>query len=192
MNLTFRNGGSGGAQEFIATLRPLPPGTRSRSKPGSCLGDAPVDTTTATRDVNNCSMRKHGRKIHLGGNGIAKHHRSGWAFALEQLRELHASDGIYFDDFVEKKFSRAGRASARHALPYAEPWVGIMHNPPESPTGSTPTSRHRSPFCRTSDGREACRIVADYSPCRRICATGWHYVYRCQSRASCIPQALRQ
>jgi len=133
VNPAVRNGRTEGAHELIATLRPLPPGARSRGKPDFRLGDTPVDTSTTTGDINNCPPEKYGRKIHLGGNGIAKHHRSGWAFALEQLRELHAPDGIYFDDFVEKKFSRAGRASARHALPYTEPWVGIMHNPPGVP-----------------------------------------------------------
>jgi hypothetical protein len=106
--------------------------------------------------------------VRLGSHGIVEHHRSSWAFALEQLRNLHTLDGITFDDFVEKKFSWAGRASAEYALPYTEPWVGIVHNPPGSLTGLTPTSRRRSLFYGTSDGSEACRTVAGYSHCRRI------------------------
>lgn len=133
MSLAARNGGAEDAHELISALRPLPPGSRSRGEPESCLGDTPVDISTATLNIGNCLPEKYDQKIHLGGNGIAEHHRSGWTFALEQLRDLHALDGISFDDFVEKKFSRAGRASTKHALPYTQPWVGILHNPPGVP-----------------------------------------------------------
>ena len=130
---TPRNGGAEGAHEFISALRPLPPGSRSRGEPDSCLSDTPVDISTATLNIGSCLPKKYDRRIHLGGNGIAEHHRSGWAFALEQLRDLHALDGISLDDFVEKKFSRAGRASTKHALPYTQAWIGILHNPPGVP-----------------------------------------------------------
>ncbi|MGH9970276.1 MAG: hypothetical protein ACREBG_21115, partial [Pyrinomonadaceae bacterium] len=127
------NGGTEGEHELISALRPLPPGVRSRGEPDSCLANTPAISPTATINIGNCLPEKYNRRIYLGSNGISEHHRSGWAFALEQLRDLHALDGMSFDDFVEKKFSRAGRASAKDALPYTEPWVGVLHNPPGVP-----------------------------------------------------------
>ena len=61
-------------------------------------------------------------------------HRSGWAFALEALAPLHDPQGILFDSFLERTFSWYERGERkRDRIPYREPWIGIIHNPPGVP-----------------------------------------------------------
>ena len=65
--------------------------------------------------------------LHLKTVGLGKH-RAGWPFVMEHLRQLHDSDGILLDDFVERSF-REGALSRG----WREPWVGIFHHPPNLP-----------------------------------------------------------
>jgi len=58
-------------------------------------------------------------------------HRSGWRFALETLRPLHDSGGIYVDPFPEHTFDEV---TAKRAAPHGEPWIGFFHNPPAMPS----------------------------------------------------------
>ncbi|OYV95687.1 MAG: hypothetical protein B7Z73_02130 [Planctomycetia bacterium 21-64-5] len=61
-------------------------------------------------------------------------HRSGWAFALEALAPLHDPRGILFDSFLERTFSWYEKRERRQGvIPYREPWIGVMHNPPGVP-----------------------------------------------------------
>ncbi|AGA25612.1 glycosyltransferase family 1 protein [Singulisphaera acidiphila] len=61
-------------------------------------------------------------------------HRSGWAFALEGLAPLHNPRGVLFDGFVERTFSWVERFERRRGrIPYREPWIGFVHNPPGVP-----------------------------------------------------------
>jgi hypothetical protein len=126
--------------------------------------------------------------VRLGSHDIVEHHRSGWAFALEQLRNLHALDGITFDDFVEKKFSRAGRASAEYALPYTEPWVGIVHNPPGVPHWFNANEQAPQFILRDERWLRSMPYCRGLFTLSTYCVTGWHDVYRCQSRVSYTPQ----
>ena len=48
-----------------------------------------------------------------------KHHRGGWSFALNQLRPLHASDGILLISAVEEWVFAEKTIS--------EPWIGFVH-----------------------------------------------------------------
>lgn len=85
------------------------------------------------------------------------HHRSGWRYAMEALHPLHNSAGVRFEGFLEDPFAwehhRAGIRSnpdllmalrspvyqnrltseERRIVPYREPWVGFLHNPPQMP-----------------------------------------------------------
>jgi glycosyltransferase involved in cell wall biosynthesis/Tfp pilus assembly protein PilF len=85
------------------------------------------------------------------------HHRSGWRDALAALHPLHHREGVLFDDFLEDPFAyqhprggvrtgaellRAMRGSAwqlrltseeLRIVPFREPWVGFLHNPPGMP-----------------------------------------------------------
>ena len=61
-------------------------------------------------------------------------HRSGWAYALAALAPLHHPDGILLDSFLERTFSWFERSESRRGrIPYEEPWIGILHNPPGVP-----------------------------------------------------------
>src|SRR5262249_61816587 len=77
----------------------------------------------------------HARRIYLVWNGAAKHHRSGWAYALRSLLPLHSTGGVLFDGFIEKKFAWGGYQGDRDNVPapYLEPWIGVVHNPPPVP-----------------------------------------------------------
>lgn len=61
-------------------------------------------------------------------------HRSGWAYALQALAPLHDPRGILLDSFIERTFSWFERTERRQLrIPYREPWLGILHNPPGVP-----------------------------------------------------------
>ena len=62
-------------------------------------------------------------------------HRSGWSYAMQCLKPLHSDNGVIFESFVEKKFvygTDCGDAKNKPS-PYIEPWVGVVHCPPNSP-----------------------------------------------------------
>jgi len=75
------------------------------------------------------------RKIDLGDQCWPASHRSGWAYALHALGELHAPGGVLLDGFVEKKFAWGTDPGDRNnnPRPHARPWVGFWHNPPHVP-----------------------------------------------------------
>ncbi|MBI2759992.1 MAG: hypothetical protein HYX51_01020 [Chloroflexi bacterium] len=56
-------------------------------------------------------------------------HRSGWSFAVNALVPAHDAGAIYLNTFVEKTFVWDPRA----ARPITEPWLGIIHIPPNVP-----------------------------------------------------------
>ena len=84
-------------------------------------------------------------------------HRSGWGFALNTLHPLHNSQGIKFDAFLENTFIYEQRyrgirphriiakmksdgvfkylatLEEKQIVPYEQPWVGFIHNPPYIP-----------------------------------------------------------
>ncbi|BAQ64657.1 M48 family metallopeptidase [Geminocystis sp. NIES-3709] len=107
-------------------------------------------------DISNLADNPHG-KINLARQGQFHCHRSGWDFATKSLIPLHNSNGILFDGFLEKNFIwechdqkvRSSKMLAKmkqdgvfHELstskekgiiPYQQPWVGFLHNPPNIP-----------------------------------------------------------
>jgi hypothetical protein len=56
-------------------------------------------------------------------------HRSGWLYALEALKSLHNDNGILFDSFIERSFNWHPQGKQIHR----EPWVGVIHVPPNVP-----------------------------------------------------------
>ncbi|MBL1203435.1 MAG: tetratricopeptide repeat protein [Nostoc sp. GBBB01] len=97
-------------------------------------------------------------KINLSHPTTLDFHRSGWNFAINALKPLHSDRGVYFDDFIENNFAWKHKKTGKrpdtvlekmkkHGLydllatseekgitPYTQPWVGIIHNPPNMPT----------------------------------------------------------
>ena len=96
-------------------------------------------------------------KLNLDGQITFRSHRSGWAYALRALAPLHNERGILFDGCIENNFARRHwQAGIRDAtilddlktrglfkqlttseeqgvVPYKQPWVGVVHNPPNMP-----------------------------------------------------------
>ena len=85
------------------------------------------------------------------------HHRSGWRDAVEALHPLHNAGGVLFESFLEDPFAvehpRSGIRGGSELLqglrgrsyetrltseelrvvPFREPWIGFLHNPPGMP-----------------------------------------------------------
>lgn len=53
-------------------------------------------------------------------------HRSGWSYAIKSLMPFHAKNGIFFDDFVERKFIWNRHKDNSY---YNFPWIGVIHLP---------------------------------------------------------------
>jgi hypothetical protein len=62
-------------------------------------------------------------------------HRSGWSFAVSNLCDLHDSNSIYLDTFIERTYVW-GQKSSSVNQPYIpdKEWVGIIHVPPFIPS----------------------------------------------------------
>ncbi|MCA9090161.1 MAG: hypothetical protein KDA90_16180 [Planctomycetaceae bacterium] len=67
------------------------------------------------------------RLLDRHAQGLGRH-RAGWPAVVDQLRSA-ASGGILLDDFVEQSFLY----QAGDRKPHGEPWIGILHHPPETP-----------------------------------------------------------
>lgn len=74
------------------------------------------------------------RKPQVIGEG---YHRSGWPYAMQALRPMHAARAsLLFDDFVEQTWVYSGRTK-----PIRQPWAGIFHHPPNPPAWTRPQDR---------------------------------------------------
>lgn len=103
-------------------------------------------------------LSNHSRgKINLRGQRKIKTHRSGWAFAQRALASLHNERGVLFDTRIEDQFARQhwqsgirdaavlarlqqqglfdqlATSEEKGIVPYTQPWVGLLHNPPNMP-----------------------------------------------------------
>lgn len=96
-------------------------------------------------------------KINLGSQKTFHFHRSGWNYAINALQNLHNSRGTLFDGFLENNFlwkypkeeirpprilekmrqddvfKFLANSVEQGIIPYTEPWVGFIHNPPKMP-----------------------------------------------------------
>jgi len=75
------------------------------------------------------------KKIRFARQWRPTHHRSGWGYAMDSLDPLHGTEGVLLDGFVEKKFAWDSHLADKcnGLRPYQEPWIGILHNPPNLP-----------------------------------------------------------
>ena len=56
-------------------------------------------------------------------------HRSGWIYAVRNLKYLHKNNGIIFDSFIERTFCW----HPERIRPHLQPWIGVIHVPPNIP-----------------------------------------------------------
>jgi hypothetical protein len=70
-------------------------------------------------------------KINLDDSieGFYGTHRSGWLYALESIKSLHNENGVLFDSFIERNFNW----NPKGVRPHEEPWIGVIHVPPNIP-----------------------------------------------------------
>lgn len=99
-------------------------------------------------------------KLRISEKIIRAEHRSGWAYALEALEPLCTPQGILLDTFIEANFGWNLQSALRQGIvPYREPWVGFVHNPPGIPEWheyysapqvmfAGPAWRESLPYCR--------------------------------------------
>jgi hypothetical protein len=95
---------------------------------------------------------------HLSTDHGCDHHRSGWEYALGQLNRMTHPGGVLLDSMIENTYSWH-LEKFRSRLPLREPWVGIVHNPPNIPEDFFPDARPQS-YCATGlfqDGLQHCR-----------------------------------
>ena len=74
-------------------------------------------------------------KINLHGQISYNYHRSGWGYVLNLLTEYHRDDATIFDSWLERTFAWEKKKNSQlRFIPYREPWVGVFHHPPNTPT----------------------------------------------------------
>ena len=95
-------------------------------------------------------------------------HRAGWPWAMKALNALHHPDGVLFDSFLERTFCwMKGHELSKKRIPYTEPWIGMIHNPPEIPTWHDYSTSPQE-FMKTNefqDSLEHCQgifVLSDY------------------------------
>lgn len=76
-------------------------------------------------------------KLDLSDTVDFRAHRSGWGYCMSKLKGFHSKNGIKFNDFIEKDFGwdiknyySAGESNYKK---YNHDWIGVWHNPPNSP-----------------------------------------------------------
>lgn len=75
-------------------------------------------------------------KIEMIDQIVFNSHRSGWKYAIDQIKHLHnASAEVIFDGFLENTFSWRLEANKKEKkVPYTRPWIGVLHNPYDMPS----------------------------------------------------------
>jgi len=69
-------------------------------------------------------------------------HRSGWPYVMEALDPLFDdSCEVLFDDFVERTFLYVSTGHNPDEVNYDMPWVGALHQPPNTPLWYFPNQR---------------------------------------------------
>ena len=85
--------------------------------------------------LNRVKYSHNDGKINLHGQASFNHHRSGWGYTLNLLSQFHRADATVFDGWLEKNFAwQKSEYSEMRLIPYREPWVGVFHNPPNTPS----------------------------------------------------------
>jgi len=70
-------------------------------------------------------------KVSLGDHFYVNHgkHRSGWSYAVHDIRSLYHPKGVLLDVFIERTFSW----DPNKTKPHTKPWIGFIHVPPNVP-----------------------------------------------------------
>jgi predicted GH43/DUF377 family glycosyl hydrolase len=76
----------------------------------------------------NIEKSKYG-KLKIINSTTFKYHNGGWLSSLRELKNINNVNGIKFDCFLESNFCWNGSKCE----PYKEDWIGILHNPIDSP-----------------------------------------------------------
>ena len=73
-------------------------------------------------------------KLNISEQIIFDYHRSGWSSAVSSLKPLHNSEGVLFNGFLEETFAWHQQQNVDNGIiPYRQPWIGVLHNPPGMP-----------------------------------------------------------
>ena len=96
-------------------------------------------------------------------------HRSGWNYVIKNLFEFNNENGVLFDGFLENAFSwRKSEYVKNDIIPYKQPWVGVLHNPPNMPlwfsdNNAYPQSIIHDPYFRESiNNCKGLYVLSDY------------------------------
>ena len=103
--------------------------------------------------------------LNLGEQWTTALHRSGWGYALDPLKSLHTPNGVIFDGFLESTFCWKDTG-----MEYLKPWVGVIHNPPQTPkwaNGGTATNEYMFKTERWARSRKNCKGIFVLSECHK-------------------------
>jgi tetratricopeptide (TPR) repeat protein len=159
--------------EFAAASEHLGLALQARPDDESLRRETPLLRELAGIPPEPVGLPDHpGGKLRFMGRYQRTHHRSGWRYAMEALHPLHSSAGVRFEGFLEDPFAwehhRAGMRSGpdllmalrspvyqnrltseeRRIVPYREPWVGFLHNPPLMPPWFHPEESPQAIFAK--------------------------------------------
>lgn len=73
-------------------------------------------------------------KINLSHQKLFASHRCGWGYAIQALQPLHSDRGVLFNGCLESSFLWKDYQPNQLRVPYLQPWVGVLHNPPAMPS----------------------------------------------------------
>jgi glycosyltransferase involved in cell wall biosynthesis len=83
--------------------------------------------------INSFTVKKgkYEKKINLSDqlNVNFGSHRSGWVYAIRNLKALHNPNGVLLDSFIERTFCWHPEG----VKPHLQPWIGFIHVPPQIP-----------------------------------------------------------
>lgn len=105
-------------------------------------------------------------KLTIVDHNVRPEHRSGWKYAIECLTPLARPDGVLLDTFLEATFGwNVGAMLARGTLPYRDPWIGFLHNPPGIPEWHEYRTAPQVIFTQPSwiESMKACRGILTLS-----------------------------
>jgi hypothetical protein len=87
-------------------------------------------------------------KINLRGQPTFNSHRSGWGYVLDSLTDYHRDDATMLEAWIEASFGWDRDTNIhKRLIPFREPWVGFMHNPPAIPNWFTETASPYAIIC---------------------------------------------
>ena len=102
--------------------------TYNRIKPAWHKSKTP-DYNSRYRNKLRATVQQHGVDMGNQLDAFYGNHRSGWAYAVNSLRDIHNTGSVYLDTFIERTFCW----SPEGIKPHLRPWIGFIHVPPFVP-----------------------------------------------------------